>query len=97
MPAFREAVLKLAEISGGHRVRKDPKDERIAFTPEDLCSFVAASLELHKELYHAAKRDCTVTRIHPGFVSGWWDRYCEDLRRSESGAPKATTGVSKKY
>lgn len=58
MPAFRNRVLVLAKICGGHKIHKNPADERLAFTPEDLCIFAQYVLANGNDLVAAARRDC---------------------------------------
>lgn len=92
MPAFRNRVIALALEHGAHKVHKAASDERLAMTPEDLADFALDIIYHQKELIHAANRDCHSPRRYKSFVHGWWDRYCEDLRREESGAPGRAQG-----
>jgi hypothetical protein len=48
----------LAKICGGHKIHKNPADERLAFTPEDLCIFAQYVLANGNDLVAAARRDC---------------------------------------
>jgi hypothetical protein len=77
MPAFRNRILGIAQQAGAHRVHKNPTDERLAMTPEDLCEFAFRVIISQKELIHAAKQDCFAPRRYNTFVRGWWDRYCQ--------------------